>query len=558
MRFIITILIFFSLNIESQNINVNNNFNYELIRSSILNGKINTDFSLNIKPIEFNEFKEVLGKQFTTLIKNKKNTIQIKSLGVDYFLDYNTTHPYNRNNGTMIPNRGYQHIVSPGIFLKLGPLSIKFKPEYHFSENKDFNGFWEGHYPEIWAKRYQLWNLIDMPERFGEKQHNKITLGQSNIKLKWKGISLSLSNENLWWGPSIRNSIMMSNHAQSFRHLSFSSVRPHKTFIGDFEWQIISGKLKNSGFSPPRTDYIYAGTKLYIPKINQLGETDDWRFLQGLIISYSPKWIDGLSIGFIRWVQMYSALIEGRYWWMNGNSTYFPVFQNLFRKNDKYVEFEEQTNQAAGIFLKWLWKDSKAEFYFEFHHNDSKQNLRDLILDSDHSRAATVGLQKIFEIGSKNYLFNWEWTQMEQSASRLVRNAGSWYEHYFVYDGYTNRGEVLGSSIGPGSNSHYISINKIENKQKIGLGIEIIDHDNDFYHEAFSSGSDYRRYWKDINLHLNYNRGFKNFNLSSNLVYIRSLNYQWELLDNIEPYYHPGRDTNNWHLSLKLSYFLTN
>ena len=59
-------------------------------------------------------------------------------------------------------------------------------------------------------------------------------------------------------------------------------------------------------------------------------------------------------------------------------------------------------------------------------------------------------MQKIFNIKNNEILFNWEWTQMEQAATRLVRNAGSWYEHSFVYDGYTNKGEVLGSSIGPG------------------------------------------------------------------------------------------------------------
>ena len=69
----------------------------------------------------------------------------------------------------MIPNRGYQHIISPGIFIKTGPLTIQFKPEHHFSENKEFDGFWEGHYSVIWAKRYRLWNRIDMPERFGNK-----------------------------------------------------------------------------------------------------------------------------------------------------------------------------------------------------------------------------------------------------------------------------------------------------------------------------------------------------------------------------------------------------
>ena len=547
--------VFFPIFIIGQNINLNNDFNNQLIRYSVLANEINTDLSFNIRPLNVHSFSKVLGNQYKTIISNPTNTIQIKTIGIDYFIEYNSHHPYNRNNGTMIPNRGYQHIISPGIFIKTGPLTIQFKPEHHFSENKEFDGFWEGHYSVIWAKRYSLWNRIDMPERFGNTNHNKTTFGQSSIRLNWKSLSFGVSNENLWWGPSIRNSIMMSNNAQGFKHITFNTIKPVKTFIGNFEWQVITGRLENSGFTPPRTDFEHAGTKLYVPKINQMGETDDWRYLQGFVISYSPKWIDGLSFGFIRWVQMYSALVEGKYTWMIGNPTYFPAFQNLFRKDDRYENYEAQTNQAAGLFFKWSWKDSKAEFYAEFHHNDSKQNIRDLLLDSDHSRAVTIGLQKVFKIKNDDYLFNWEWTQMEQSASRLIRNAGSWYEHSWVYDGYTNKGEVLGSSIGPGSNSHYFSLNRIRNQELIGIALEIVDNDNDFYHDAFASSRDYRRYWKDINLHLKYNKSFKHFNLSSTLVYIRSLNYQWELDDFATPYYHPGRDVDNFHINLKFTYF---
>ena len=547
--------VFFPILLIGQNINLNNDFNNQLIRYSVLKNEISTDFSFNVRPLNIHSFSEILGNQYKTILRNPSNTIQIKTLGIDYFIEYNSHHPYNRNNGTMIPNRGYQHIISPGIFIKTGPLTIQFKPEHHFSENKEFDGFWEGHYSVIWAKRYKLWNHIDMPERFGNNNHNKTTFGQSSIRLNWKSLSLGISNENLWWGPSLRNSIMMSNHAEGFRHITFNTLKPIKTFIGNFEWQVITGRLESSGFTPPRTDIEHAGSKLYIPKINQNGRTDDWRYLQGYVFSYSPKWIDGLSLGLIRWVQMYSALVEGKYWWLEGNPTYFPAFQNLFRKNDMYENYETQTDQAAGLFFKWFWKDSKAEIYAEFHHNDSKQNLRDLLLDADHSRAATIGLQKIFNINNDDFLFNWEWTQMEQTGSRLIRNAGSWYEHSWVYDGYTNKGEVLGSSIGPGSNSHYFSLNRIRNQELIGIGLEIVDNDNDFYHEAFASARDYRRYWKDINLHLKYNKSFKYFNLSSNLVYIRSLNYQWELDDFATPYYHPGRDVDNFHLSVKLTYF---
>ena len=571
MKYNFFLFLFFTFFVSSsQTINLNESYLTDYLRTSQLLGDFKSDISFTLKPLDIGKNgleinKEIFDteKYAPTVLSFLKGNGKIKILPIDYNIEFNSHHPYNRNNGSMVPNRGYQHILSAGIYTEIGPLSIQLKPEYLFSENKDFEGFGEGpngHDPSIWAKRYELWNHIDMPERFGEKSINEILIGQSSIRLNYKGLSLGVSNENIWWGPSIRNSIMMSNHARGFKHITFNTNKPFKTKIGDFEWQVISGRLESSGFTPPNTEMEYAGTKLYVPKINQRKRTDDWRYLQGYSISYSPKWISGLSLGFIRWVSAYSALYKGEYVWMEGRPTWFPAFQNLFRKNDRYQNYEQQSNQAAGVFLRWLWKDAKSEIYVDYNHNDSKQNIRDLLLDSDHSRAVTVGLQKIFKINNNDFLFSWEWTQMEQTASRLLRNAGSWYEHGWTFDGYTNKGEVLGASIGPGSNSQYFALNRIRNKEKIGIALEIIDQDNDFYHEAFSrdgkSKSDYRRYWKDFNLHLNFSKKYKQFWLSSNLMYSRSLNYQWDLDDTATEYYHPGNDVNNFHMTLKLSYFI--
>ena len=54
------------------------------------------------------------------------------------------------------PISGYQHILSAGIYAEIGPLSIQLKPEYLYSQNKDFEGFGEGpngHYSVIWGKK---------------------------------------------------------------------------------------------------------------------------------------------------------------------------------------------------------------------------------------------------------------------------------------------------------------------------------------------------------------------------------------------------------------------
>ena len=551
--------LFISFSLFSQSINLNNDYLNRYINNYTLMGEINTSYSNTIRPISFKKISDEnpnfdLDFFRKRIFRAKNKFIEFDLLPINYLTEFNSANPYKRNNGSMVPNSGFQHIFSMGFYLKLGPLSIQLNPEHHYSDNKNFDGFWDGHYPEIWKKRYQLWNYIDLPERHGEKRHNKLLSGQSSVRLNWKNLSLGISSENIWWGPSKRNSIMMSNNARGFNHITFNSLYPLKTKIGNFEWQLLTGRLERSGFTPPRTDYMYAGSYLYRPKLNQRGE-EDWRYFQGLIITYSPKWIDGLSLGFIRWVQMYSALVEGKYPWLKGSPTYFPIFKNLFRKNDIYENYEDQTDQAAGVFLKWFWKESKSEIYAEFYNGDAKQNFRDLLLDANHSRAITAGLQKVFNLGNSNYIFNWEWTQMEQSASRLIRNAGSWYAHSYVYDGYTNYGEVLGSRIGPGSNSHYFSLNKINKNKTLGIAFEMISNDNDFYYEAFSSAQDYRRYWKDFNLHINFDQKFKSFWISANFVFIRSLNYQWEIDDYAEPYYHPGKDVNSFSSYINFSYF---
>ena len=557
------LIILLSLSCFSQNVSLNEDFIIDKLRISQLSGKINNQISFNIRPIDLGQTGLKLedfdlNSLYPTVYKNSNEKVILKLLPVNNTFEFNSHHPYNRNNGSMIPNKGLQNRISLGFYGKLGPLTFQINPEYLYSENKPYQGFWEDHYPVIWSKRYILWNDIDMPETFGNKKHNKLLIGQSNIKLNFKGISLGISNENLWWGPSIRNSIMMSNHARGFKHITLNSSRPLKSFMGWFEFQLVTGRLESSGYTPPNSDFIYAGTKLYVPKTNQIPELNDWRYFQGLVVSFTPKFYKNISIGLIRWVQMYSAQVEGRYYWMIGRPTYFPIFNNIFRKNDAFENYEAQTDQAGGVFFRWLWPESKSEIYSEFHLNDTRQNLRDLLLDSEHSRAVTIGLRKIFKQKNSNLLFNWEWTKLERTQGRVLRKANSWYTHEWVRHGYTNYGEVIGAGIGPGSNSNYFSLKKISNNNVIGLAFEIIDQDNDFFYDAFDSANDYRRYWKDFNFHFNLEKDFKKFILSTNLIYSRSLNYQWQLDDSVTPYYHAGEDVNNFHLTFKFLYKLIN
>ena len=64
-----TILLFFS--IQGQNINVNNDYEYNLIRFLILNNEINSNYSLNIRPLDVNNISNNYNVNYKTILKKK-------------------------------------------------------------------------------------------------------------------------------------------------------------------------------------------------------------------------------------------------------------------------------------------------------------------------------------------------------------------------------------------------------------------------------------------------------------------------------------------------------
>ena len=106
---------------------------------------------------------------------------------------------------------------------------------------------------------------------------------------------------------------MMSNNAKSFPHISIKSLKPIDIPLGSLDFQFITGKLSESSYEPSYSDFIYANHITYVPK------SEDERFFQAVNFNFSPKFINGLTLGYIRWIQSYIDFnIKNR--------DYFPVF----------------------------------------------------------------------------------------------------------------------------------------------------------------------------------------------------------------------------------------
>jgi len=485
------ISVFFSASVLAQSIPVGFQPFEDYYRRKQLNGELDSTLSFTIRPLSPALIEKSSGNESDTLLNPGKNIYQSASgkssillLPFSWQHRYSGNSLYNRNDGLMIPAKGYQSYLSAGFFAKSGPLSIQIKPEYVFAGNSKFREY-RSH-----------GGAADLPVRFGNDPYSRLSWGQSSIRLNFDPLSIGISNENLWWGPGMQNSILMSNTSAGFKHLTLNTSRPVRTPIGSLEAQIISGRLEGSGYTT--------------------GLADDWRYLSGMVFSYQPRWVPGLFLGMTRSFQMYHEDMDGSF------GDYFPILQAFQKKNTN--EDAKRRDQLTSAFARWLFTGSRAEVYFEYGLNDHSYNTRDFLISADHSRAYTLGINKLIPYRGRldEYIqIGAELTHMEQSPDRIIRDAGEWYTHYLVLNGYTHRGEVLGAGIGPGGNLQSVHISLVKALNRIGLQLERYEHNGDLAY-VYGYGP-----WIDLSAAAVASRPYKKFIFNAKLQAIESVNYQW-------------------------------
>ena len=529
-------------------------------RRAQLLGEIDSSISFTSRPIfpvasvkvtnafdPFGSLSSERWKKTDDIFRFAKNRGMVQLLPFTFQQQYNTDHPYSLNDGPMIPARGYQTQISGGLFAKFGPLSIQLRPEYIYAENKDYQGFYKEVNDFKWFEYYEVQLFSDLPEKFGNKPYKKLLWGQSSIRLSLGPVSIGLSNENLWWGPGMRNSLVMSNTADGFSHYTLNTIKPVRTPIGSFEGQIIAGRLDNSGFDvPDTTGRTFMGWPIYLRK------RDEWRYINAMVLSYQPKWIPGLFIGMTRSFTKYGSEKDSSF------RALFPVLYPLQRKSQSDVPNRPKgPDQRVSAFIRWLCIPENAEVYFEYMRENQPDSWRDFTLMPEYSRAYTFGLRKLLPLNRHNGQYiqvNMELTQIEQT------NANPNWLYRFIYtnktvtQGYTNNGQLLGAGIGPGSNMQSLSVSWIKGLKTIGVQFERYVHNNDYQNVAIF---DNRANWVDMSATGIVEWDWQNLILSGRFENILSYNYQHYYRPqnpNSGKFFEPGINVYNFQAQLGMTY----
>jgi hypothetical protein len=506
--FKIFVLIFLCSTINAQTIQVTPFSLDNDLRYLQLNNRLFSNHSLTIRPISFSKKNtpDSLYKFFSNnhneVLKERKveflnSNGKVSLLPVRSVSKFNSSLPYGWSDGILMPAKGMQQYFSLGVFSSLGPLSIQLAPEILYAQNLPYET----------TKSYGDANPL--------KSKRKFSLGQSKVSLNINAFSIGLSNENIWWGPGQFTSLIMTNNAPGFEHISLNSNRPINTFLGKIEFQLLSGRLRANDNNPE--DVFNRKTHFDRIGSEQL-EGDYFKYLNAIDIVVQPKFIKNLFIGFNRvFVSRDLDVLNSVSSRVGAFNTYLPIFDGLFKEKRNAFEDSLKWNQLASLYFRYVFEKAKAEVYFEYGWNDHAYNMRDFMVSPSHSAAFLVGAKKIVNLkNNKNLDFNVEYNQLSQSTNYLVRDAGSWYKHGY-YAHLSNDGETLGSGVGYGTDMLSISAQLRDGLDYVGIKL----------HKIRREPSVYEHNWNDMVFTFMFRKQVKSFLINVDPSMFYSKNYGW-------------------------------
>jgi hypothetical protein len=380
---------------------------------------------------------------------------------------------YGQNDGALWAGIGANARVLAGFTVSMGPLRLVAIPELGYSANNrlSLNPNDQRFTPTPLFRRVRspfssAWNQfpysIDIPYRFGTTPYNKLYPGQSSLTLSAGPVEVGFASENEWWGPAIRNPIIMSDNAPGMPHGFLRTSRPLNTRLGIWEARWIAGVLQESNWWTKQ-----------VPE-------DDLRSLSSIAVTWQRSPQSGLTLGFLRSV----FSVASSYGDVAGNA--FDFIKNTGHPNAHALgdaTMEPGKDQLFSLFARWALPVYGFESYVEWGRTEFPVNLRDFLEQPNHTRGYTAGLQWVRPVATNSHVrVQGEVTNVEQSSTWQFRPMGSWYTSRSVYQGYTNNGQLIGTGIGPGSSAQWVSADYYWGPWQFGGMLSRTRFDNDAYY----------------------------------------------------------------------------
>lgn len=370
---------------------------------------------------------------------------------------WNSDLPFPTNDGAMWAGRGGSARAIVGARIAYGPVTVIAAPELVWSENREFQTIpypadQEPSRDPLQPPWYAPPSSIDLPMRPGTDDVSRITPGQSSLTLALGPAEIGAATENLWWGPGIRNAIVLGGAAPGFPHAFVRTARPLETAAGTFDARWILGRLSES----EHFDTI---------------ARNDHRSINAVALTYSPAAEPELTLGFARAVVALRP--DGR---VSPGSALDAVRGVPRPPADSLLDIESigetRRDQVTSLFGRWIFPDAGFEAYAEWARFAQPKSLTALLTKPFDTQGYALGLQwarPLALAGEPLVRVQAEATYLEPSGPGDEDVAVSSYASATVPHGYTHEGHVLGAAIGPGASSQWVAVDLLPAAWRVGL-----------------------------------------------------------------------------------------
>lgn len=458
----------------------------------------------------------------------------------------NSRFPHSENNQAAWYGRGVNSEINAGGYLSHQFFTLSFQPHLIYQQNKDFQipNFVTRRDGSV-AFRPDVSSLfMDYPFRMGPESFYTFDWGNSSIRIHNKYIETGVSSEPLWWGPANHYPLVMSTNAPGIHHFFLGSRRPLTVpYLGNFSFQWIMG-------SPKQTEWF-----------DGVG-ADQNRFLNAANIAYQLPFYPNLTLGITR---VYQLFVNERISLSDITLIMGPLQKVNLISQEGEDEERQVRNQILSTYFHMRLPEARAEIYGEFFRDDHSYDIRDFINQPHHNSAYSFGFRKLFDGPFADFFsMNLEFTNLTASQLNQVRPQTYFYSHRLIQQGHTNRGQILGAAIGPGSNSQLIAVDVFKDQLNLGLLVQRVVVNDNFHFEKGSSkllpGSsfgDYFRHRVNLNLgtHLLYIS--EPFYLQGKLLWTKAYNYgryDYGRLHGINVTNYDRNDRSNIHFQISINY----
>lgn len=376
---------------------------------------------------------------------------------------WNSALPYGGNDGALWAGRGWNQSVTGGFAvrapLRRATFHARVAPTLYYSQNRPFQIYASADparsgYANPFHEAASGASL-DLPHRFGDRHLLGIDLGRSRVAVEWPEVSIGVTAENEWWGPGIRNAIVMSNNAAGVPRWFIRTTRPVRTRLGALDASLLAGTLTQSLFFSEAAN--------------------EHRTLSGLRLQFVPAFDSTLSVGFTRVV--YAPV----------GPEASPFTLTLARSLDALARWEnlagpgnQRSDQIGSVFARWIFPQGGFEVYGEWARMDLPRSATELLTAPHHTGGWTFGFQWAQRRTDHRYLrLQAELTYLEQSRVFPDRPSPDFYSGMASPQGYTQRGQVIGAAIGPGASSQWVALDWMPPRWQLGAFIGRIRWDND-------------------------------------------------------------------------------